>query len=236
MSVYLITGASSDVGTALIDRLYREGDVFIAQGAGDLSHLAPLCRKYPGAIKTYDVDLTDPAALELFVRDDFLPLDDGTCLPQLGWFDTSFRFPAVKENNLVWMTVMPNEINTIQPCVRQSHGKVLTFGLGLGYYAFHCLLKPDVRRVTVVERDPDIISLFRTLLLPHFPRPDALEIIQADAFDFAPKHLPAYDVVFTDLWHDVADGLPLYQQMKALEVPGVKYLYWIEQTLRCYLR
>ena len=25
MSVYLITGASSDVGTALIDRLYREG-------------------------------------------------------------------------------------------------------------------------------------------------------------------------------------------------------------------
>ena len=55
MSVYLITGASSDVGTALIDRLYREGDVFIAQGAGDLSHLAPLCRKYPGAIKTYDV-------------------------------------------------------------------------------------------------------------------------------------------------------------------------------------
>lgn len=48
MSVYLITGASSDVGTALIDRLYREGDVFIAQGAGDLSHLAPLCRKYPG--------------------------------------------------------------------------------------------------------------------------------------------------------------------------------------------
>ena len=69
--------------------------------------------------------------MELFVRDDFLPLDDGTCLPQLGWFDTSFRFPAVKENNLVWMTVTPNEINTIQPCVRQSHGNVLTFGLGL---------------------------------------------------------------------------------------------------------
>ena len=66
------------------------------------------------------------------------------------------------------------------------------------------------------------------------PRPAI--VIQADAFDFAPKHLPAYDVVFTDLWHDVSDGLPLYQRMKALEVPGVKSLYWIEQTLRCYLR
>ena len=31
MSVYLITGASSDVGTALIDRLYREGDVLCRQ-------------------------------------------------------------------------------------------------------------------------------------------------------------------------------------------------------------
>ena len=197
-----------------------------------LRRIALISGQHGHATLTQDVILP----MELFVRDDFLPLDDGTCLPQLGWFDTSFRFPAIKENNLVWMTVTPNEINTIQPCVRQSHGKVLTFGLGLGYYAFHCLLKPDVRRVTVVERDPDIISLFRTLLLPHFPRPDALEIIQADAFDFAPKHLPEYDVVFTDLWHDVSDGLPLYQQMKALEVPGVKYLYWIEQTLRCYLR
>lgn len=181
-----------------------------------LRRIAPVSGQHGHATLTQDVILP----MELFVRDDFLPLDDGTCLPQLGWFDTSFRFPAVKENNLVWMTVTPNEINTIQPCVRQSHGNVLTFGLGLGYYAFHCLLKPDVRRVTVVERDPDIISLFRTLLLPHFPRPDALEIIQADAFDFAQKHLPAYDVVFTDLWHDVSDGLPLYQQMKARKSPA----------------
>lgn len=66
-NVYLITGGSSDVGTALIERLYREGDLFIVQGAGDLSQLAPLCQKYKGAIRTFDVDLTDPAALDLFV-------------------------------------------------------------------------------------------------------------------------------------------------------------------------
>jgi 3-oxoacyl-[acyl-carrier protein] reductase len=67
-NTYLITGASSDVGCALIERLYREGDVFIAQGSGDLSTLAPLCAKYPGAIHTFDVDLTSEAALELFIR------------------------------------------------------------------------------------------------------------------------------------------------------------------------
>lgn len=68
-NVYLITGASSDVGCALIERLYKEGDIFIAQGSGDLKHLAPLCQKYPSAIHTYDVDLTDSHALSLFVED-----------------------------------------------------------------------------------------------------------------------------------------------------------------------
>ncbi len=33
-NVYLITGASSDVGTALIQRILQEGDTVIAQGSG----------------------------------------------------------------------------------------------------------------------------------------------------------------------------------------------------------
>lgn len=196
-----------------------------------------LCRigRVTGRVGQIALTQDEIAPLELFVLDDFEQAADGSALPQLGWFETSFCFPAVKEDDRVWMTVTPNEINTIQPCVKESHGRVLTFGLGLGYYAFHCLLKSDVDAVTVVEQNPDIIELFRKLLLPHFPRPEALQIIQADAFDYAKTHLREYDTVFTDLWHDVSDGLPLYRRMKALEVNGPKYLYWIEKTLKCYL-
>ena len=68
-NVYLITGASSDVGCALIERLYAEGDLFIAQGAGDLSGLAAVCKAHPGAVRTYDVDLTSEKALEAFICD-----------------------------------------------------------------------------------------------------------------------------------------------------------------------
>lgn len=68
-NVYLITGASSDVGIALIRRVLQPEDVVIAQGAGDLSGLAQLCQDYPGQIRTYDVDLTDEAATGLFIRD-----------------------------------------------------------------------------------------------------------------------------------------------------------------------
>ena len=175
--------------------------------------------------------------MELFVADDFEVDAQGRVLPQLGWFDQEFAFPAIREDGRVWMTVTPNEINTIQPAVTRSHGKVLTYGLGLGYYAFHCLLKEDVSSVTVVEKNPAVIDMFTQHLLPFFPRREALHIIQEDAFDYAAQVMPGagYDTVFTDLWHDVADGIPLYQRMKALETPGPDYLYWIEKTLRVYM-
>lgn len=68
MAVYLITGASGDVGAALIDRVLGPGDTVIAQGAGDVDRLAPLCEKHPGSIHTFDVDLTDEAALQAFIH------------------------------------------------------------------------------------------------------------------------------------------------------------------------
>lgn len=177
------------------------------------------------------------APCELFVADDLQVDADGRVYPQLGWFREGFAFPALMENGRIWMTVTPNEINTIRPCAQSVHGSVLAYGLGLGYFAFHALLNPQVERVTVVERSESVILLFREELLPHFPRPDALRIVQADAFDYAAHTAPGehYDCVFTDLWHDVGDGLPLYRRMKALEVPGPRYSYWIEKSIRAYL-
>lgn len=190
-----------------------------------------------GAAGSIDLVYETVQPMELFVADDFRVDAQGLVFPQLGWFSGTFSFPAVREDGRVWMTVTPNEINTIQPAIRQSHGKVLTFGLGLGYYAFHALLREDVTSVTVVEKNPQVIDVFKRLLLPYFPRQQDLHIIEADAFEYAEKIMPreGFDTVFTDLWHDVADGLPMYRRMKALETPGPTYLYWIEKTLRCYI-
>ena len=43
-----------------------------------------------------------------------------------------------------------------------------------------------------------------------------------------------YDFVFADLWHDAADGLPMYERLKHMEGPGPEYRYWIEKTLEFY--
>ena len=173
---------------------------------------------------------------ELFVADDLRAYPDGAVLPVLGYFAQPFAYPVLTENGREWMTATPNEINTIRPMAEAAHGHVLTLGLGLGYFAFHALLNPRVERVTAVERSADAIRLFRERILPAFPRPERLTILQADAFAAAPALYRSgqYDFVFADLWHDAADGLPMYERLKHMEVPGPEYRYWIEKTLEFY--
>ena len=176
---------------------------------------------------------------EAFVCNDFLVTGDGRLIPQLGFFGRTYRYPAVLENGREWMTLMPNETVTTLPAVEKAHGKVLTYGLGLGYFVFHAVCKEDVSSVTVVEKSPDVIALFREFLLPQFPHPEKIRIVCEDAFSYAVNTAPSekYDFVFADIWHDVGDGRELYLRFKELEPlsPKTEYTYWLEDSIRCYL-
>ena len=176
---------------------------------------------------------------ELFVRDELLILPDGREIPRLGYFDRAAAYPAVLEDGREWMTVTPNEIATMEKVVRRAHGHVVTMGLGLGYFAFRASEKPEVARVTVIERDPDVIALFQEELLPQFPNGEKVVIEQTDAFAFAQKRLPGLnaDFVFVDLWHDTADGAELYLCMKKLErQTDAPFAYWIEPSILALIR
>ena len=171
---------------------------------------------------------------ELFVCGDMEKTFDGRVLPQLGYFTEPFAYPAVLQGGREWMTVTPNEIETMRRPISQAHGNVCAYGLGLGYFAFCACEKPAVRSVTVVERDADAIRLFERYLLPQFPQRQKIRVVHADALEYA-RELHAHDFVFADLWHDVSDGLPLWERLQALERPGTAYAYWIEDTMRLYL-
>ncbi len=177
---------------------------------------------------------------ELFVRDDIRFCADGREIPQIGFFDREFRFPAVLEGGREWMTVTPNEIETMRTPIAAARGRVLSYGLGLGYYAFMAAEKEEVSIVTLVERDETVIELFRECILPSFPQKNKIEIIHADALDFAEKEAPkgGYNVLFADIWHDPSDGIPLYLALKAQEkhLPNTECHYWIEKTMLSYLR
>ncbi|MBR3965104.1 MAG: hypothetical protein IKJ80_06820 [Clostridia bacterium] len=178
-------------------------------------------------------------AYEGFVFDDPIITDDGRVIPQIGFFEEDYPYPAVLEGGREWMTLMPNETNTTKPALDAARGRVLTFGLGLGYFAYMASIKDEVTSVTVVERSKDAIALFKEHILPQFPDPKKVTVVCSDAFEFAENEMARgeYDMVFTDLWHDPSDGVELYLKMKEYEnkLPNAQFVYWIEKTLKLYM-
>lgn len=190
----------------------------------------------------WELTMESYAPCEAFVYDEPVQTSDFKEIPQIGFFEEEFSFPAVKQDGREWMAVKPSEILTMQPAIENAHGNVLAYGLGLGYFAFMASGKRSVKSVTIVEKDSNIIELFKTELLPQFPNAEKISIIEADAFEFAEK-LSAegaehYDYIFTDIWHDTADGLAMYLKMKRLnsKIQNTDFGYWIERSLLSRLR
>lgn len=180
------------------------------------------------------------APYRAMICDDILPEADFREVPPLGFFTEAFRFPAVLENENEWMTLSPVDMDTCREAICRARGRVVTFGLGLGYFAFMAARKPEVESVTIVERSPDVIALFRDVLLPQFPEKEKIRIAEDDAFVFAETKMRplAFDFAFVDTWRDASDGYPMYRRMKPLEKlsPNTEFSYWIEGFLLSRMR
>ena len=176
---------------------------------------------------------------ELFLRDDLILTSDLLQIPAIGYFAEPYAYPSVFQGDREWMSIKPSEIESSQAAVDAATGRIVTFGLGLGYFAFMASAKPQVASVTVVERDPAVISLFERVILPQFPNKDKITVIQSDAFDYLEHKMRSSEVdfVFMDIWHDIADGTDLYLRAKPYEsrFPHTRFTYWIERSLRCNL-
>ena len=158
----------------------------------------------------------------------------------LGFFTEKFYFPAVLENGNEWMTLTPVDLDTCEEAINDAFGRVITFGLGLGYYAYMTSEKENVESVTVVEKSENAVRLFKKHILPQFSHPEKINIVLADAFEYAEFEMPKlnYDYAFVDTWRDASDGAPMYERMKKLEGlnPKTRFSYWIENFLISRLR
>lgn len=156
-----------------------------------------------------------------------------------GFFKERFPYLEILENDKNWMSVTPHEILTMAMPIKEAKGKVLTFGLGMGYYAFMASIKNNVDEVTIVEKDKNAISLFSEFILPQFPNPAKIKIVHEDAFRFASTIIDKeYDSIFVDIWHLPFDGLFLYLPFKRIfrDFKETKIAYWIEKSILALLR
>lgn len=174
-------------------------------------------------------------ARQMFLYDEVKVDESFSEISSIGCFLQDFPFLALKEGDHIWMSATPHEINTMREPVEMAKGKVLVLGLGLGYFPFMVLKKEGIESVTVIENNPEIVSLFKELLLPFFPNKEKLRIIEGDAFEHF-ESSSQYDFVFADLWHQPREGLDMYLRLKSKEQKGPIYAYWVEKSILCLLR
>lgn len=189
---------------------------------------------------SWEIKIEEYKPYQAVICDDMIINEDFSEVPPLGFFTESFSFPAILENGNEWMTLTPVDLDTCEEAIAAARGRVVTFGLGLGYYAYMVAQKEDVESVTVVELSADVIKLFKTHILPKMENGHKIRIVNADAFEYAENVMPSenFDLAFVDTWRDASDGAPMYERMRALEKysENTKFLYWIENFLRSRLR
>ena len=158
---------------------------------------------------------------------------NGVMIPRIGTFDHKFKYPSIEEKNHTWMSVTPNEIFTMAQPIKEACGNVLTLGCGMGYYAYMVSEKEEVSHVTIVEKEPEVIELFATYILPQFGQKEKITIIQADAFDYMNElEDGVFNYCFADIWLGNTDTIP-YLKLKRIckKFKQTTMAYWIEDAL-----
>ena len=190
--------------------------------------------KKTGRKGKYALKFIDYAPYQLFAYDD-IKINGYKEYSQIGYFDHKFSYLALTEGNNIWMSLNPNEIETMKPYINKAKGNVLVLGLGMGYVPFMLSLKNCVKSITIIEKDQEIINLFNELIYPSFVNKEKIKIIKGDAIEFARKSQKegTYDYIFADLWHDPEDGLPLFVALKQI---NKNIACWLETSMYALLR
>jgi hypothetical protein len=100
-----------------------------------------------------------------------------------------------------WMSITPMELESQEIGCRAATGETVVMGLGMGWAAANAALRPEVSRVTVVERDPEVIEFSRRNgVFDQLPAEAGAKVavVEGDALTFVPDR-PA-ETLLADIW------------------------------------
>lgn len=145
--------------------------------------------------------------------------------------DTIYTRLLISDENYreqVWMTDAEYEWRSNREFVREARGDILIAGLGLGFIVHPIVKSSDVKSVTILERNADVIALVSPSI-----KSKKVSIVQTDARTWTPPKR-SYDVIYFDIWphvpneDDKADIVALKKRYRSAMRKGCWMRAWCE--------
>lgn len=136
------------------------------------------------------------------------------------------------KEKVLWMSMLPLERESLVFQCQAARGHTVIMGLGMGFLLYNVLRKPEVTRVTVIEKDREVIEFFDIMSSAReWVGIDKLHIVQSDAELWRPT-LPV-DVLLVDIWRTFAAEKRIQQiqrnvQAEVVSMWGqeIEYMVW----------
>jgi hypothetical protein len=126
------------------------------------------------------------------------------------------------------MSTAWDELDSQAPHVAAAHGHVVVMGAGMGVVLYNILANPGVSRVTLVERDAQVIEILRQITdFSEWQGIDKLAIEIVDAFDFQP--VTPVDTLYVDIWADPGARQALSDMQRIQHNVQAKTVSWWTQ-------
>lgn len=132
------------------------------------------------------------------------------------------KYARLKINGSCMMSETPMEHRTNYRFIHNAYGDILIGGLGIGMIILPIQDSPNVKSITVIEKNLDVIKCIQHQL----PFNDKVKIINEDVFDYKPER--KYDCIYMDIWAYV--NKDIYEEMKKLKRKYGHYLKPIEES------
>ncbi len=146
-------------------------------------------------------------------------------------------FPTVQLRELdgrLWMSDVPMEQETYVRALEEARGDVLECGLGIGMFTHFASKKDEVKTITVIEKERDVIKLVYSKI----KNPKTSYVI-SDMLDYLIMTKERYDMIHVDIWADITNYkkmLPISEVARRKLKPNGTVVCWLDESLRKILK
>lgn len=111
------------------------------------------------------------------------------------------------------------EKNTNRKFCLKAYGDIIIGGLGIGMIIMAIQDKPEVKSITVIEKNQEVIDLVASQLDFN----EKVNIICADVFEWKPERGVKYDMAYMDIWNWINEDI-YKKEMQPLKRKYARFL------------